>query len=258
MQNDQMNEASTEVIALSSVFKPSWYMEQMKGWTKRSYTLLIIGLSVIVGTTFLKPLTPLAIITMIAAILGFTCTISITNTKPLNGVFGLISSLIYILVAFNAKNYSDILLQAIFIILLDIPVLVMPSWAKNVAEKVRPIKTTEHPKRTWELFTLFFVIVLVGLYAFDAGLTDSPRPFIDALSAAIGITAALLTTLRYSDTYYLWFVQSIMSVILWGITALQGGANWVLFITYLLYLSNDFIALFDKDVAWFKKSNASN
>ena len=42
-----------------------------------------------------------------------------------------------------------------------------------------------------------------------------------------------------------------MSVILWGITAAQGDANAVLFVTYILYLSNDMIAFFDKNISWF-------
>nr|WP_225366001.1 nicotinamide riboside transporter PnuC [Levilactobacillus bambusae] len=230
----------------------------MKGWTKGSYILLVIGLVIIIGTTFLSPITPISLVTMFAAVLGFTCTISITNTKPLNGVFGLVSALIYIVVAFTAKNYSDMLLQAVYIVLLDIPVLMMPGWAKNVGSRVRQIKDTPHAGRTWALFALFFIVVLGALYGFEASFTDSPRPFIDALSAAIGVTGALLTTLRYSDTYYFWLAQGIMSVVLWGITALQGGANWVLFITYLLYLSNDFIALFDKGVAWFHKETMEN
>ncbi|UDM31975.1 nicotinamide riboside transporter PnuC [Lentilactobacillus laojiaonis] len=257
MQNEQnLSSTPEERIALTSVLKPSWYIEQMKGWTRRSYILLTIGLIIIIGSTFLSPINPISIVTMIAAVLGFTCTISITNTKPLNGIFGLVSALIYIFVAFAAKNYSDILLQVVFIVLLDLPVLLLPGWSKDVDKKVRQIKNTTNSKKTWALFALFFVVVLIALYGFEAHFTDSPRPLVDAITSTIGVTAALMTTLRYSDTYYLWLLQSIMSVVLWGITALQGGANWVLFITYLLYLSNDLIALFDKDVAWFKENNS--
>ncbi|KRN29290.1 nicotinamide mononucleotide transporter [Lactobacillus selangorensis] len=247
----QSEQKQHEDIALTSVLKPSWYVEQMKGWTKRSYILLIIGLVIIGGTTFLSPITFDSIMTMLAGMLGFTCTISITNTKPLNGIFGLVSALIYIYVAFTAKNYSDMLLQTVYILLLDLPVLLMPGWAKNVNERVRTVKESKHSSRNWALFALFFVVVLAALYFFESRYTNSPRPAIDSLAAAIGITGALLTTLRFSDTYYFWLAQGLMSVTLWGITAMQGGANWVLFITYILYLSNDFIAFFDKGVAWF-------
>ena len=40
-------------------------------------------------------------------------------------------------VAIDAKNYNDVLLQTVYILTLDLPVLLMPSWAKNVKSKVR-------------------------------------------------------------------------------------------------------------------------
>ena len=73
---------------------------------------------------------------MFAGILGFTCTLSITNAKPLNGILGMVSALIYIVVAINAKNYNDVLLQSVYILTLDLPVLLMPAWAKDVKKKV--------------------------------------------------------------------------------------------------------------------------
>lgn len=38
-------------IAWYSVFKPGWYVSQMKGWLIRSYFLLILGIGLIVGMT---------------------------------------------------------------------------------------------------------------------------------------------------------------------------------------------------------------
>ena len=38
-------------IAWYSVFKPSWYVSQMKGWSLRSYFLLILGIGLIAGMT---------------------------------------------------------------------------------------------------------------------------------------------------------------------------------------------------------------
>jgi len=91
-------------------------------------------------------------------------------------------------------------------------------------------------------------------------MTDSPRPLIDSVAASVGFTGALLTTLRFKESYYFWFIQSIVSITLWGITAMQGGSNWVLFFTYILYLSNDLVSFFDKNVVWFhpKETIAEN
>ena len=247
------NTVSTDSkIAWYSVLKPGWYLSQMKGWSTRSYFLLILGLGLIVGMTIGGgQFNAVTIATLFAGVLGFTCTLSITNAKPLNGVLGLVSALIYIFVAIQAKNFNDVLLQTVYIITLDLPVLLMPSWAKDVDKKVRFLHEKGKGLRNWGFTILFFVLVLAVLYYSDTHWFISPRPWIDSIAATIGITGALLTTLRFSESYYCWTIQGVMSVILWGVTAFQGDANWVLFVTYLLYLSNDMIAFFDKDISWF-------
>lgn len=250
-----MTTNSNKQIAWYSVFKPSWYVDQMKGWSIRSYFLLILGIGLITGMTLGGgKFTGITIATMFAGLLGYTCTLSITNAKPLNGVLGLVSALIYIVVAIDAKNYNDVLLQSVYIVTLDLPVLLMPSWAKDVKSKVRYLHENGRGLRNWGLTVLFFIVVLAATYYSDTHWFISPRPWVDSIAATIGITGALLTTLRFSESYYCWTIQGIMSVTLWGLTAIQGDANWVLFATYLLYLSNDMIAFFDKDISWFHHS----
>lgn len=244
-------ENAVKEIAWYDVFKPSWYIDQFKGWTLKSYLLLLFGLGTIFGMTVAGKITGLTILTLLAGMLGFTCTIAITNAKPLNGVLGLISALIYIAVAISAKNYNDVLLQGTYIILLDLPILLMPSWAKDVDQKVRFLHEKGRGMHNWLLVAIFFIVVTGALYYSDTHLFISPRPVIDSIAAAIGITGAVLTTLRFSESYYCWTLQGIMSVVLWGITAAQGDANYVLFVTYILYLTNDMLAFFDGGISWF-------
>ena len=250
---------SSSKIAWYDVFNPMWYVNQMKGWTLKSYMLLMFGVGTIVGMTVAGQINVLTIFTMLAGILGFTCTVAITNAKPVNGMLGIISACIYIAVAITAKNFNDVLLQAVYIVLLDIPVLTMPSWAKDVDKKVRFLYENGKGVRNWVMTAVFFAIVLFLTYYSDTHFFISPRPWVDSIAATIGITGAILTTFRFSESYFFWLAQGLMSITLWGITAAQGDANWVLFVTYIMYLSNDMIAFFDKNISWFhhEKKNVS-
>lgn len=240
------------------LFKPAWYVEQMSNWTTVSYILLAFGIGFLLSQTIAAPITPIAIWTLLAAVLGFTTTLAITNARPLNGVFGLISAVIYIVVALHAKNPADAILQGVYIILLDLPVLIMPGWAKNVNARVRRISEVGGRKERFSAnfwyttFAIIFILAWLALYFFEIKLTHSPRPLIDSGTAAIGIVGALMTTLRFSDSYYFWIAQGIAQVILWGVTASQGDASLVLFFTYMMYLANDGVALFASP--WFKHS----
>ena len=129
---------------------------------------------------------------------------------------------------------------------MDLPVLLLPSWTKNAEKHVQGLSMSK-----WFMTLLFFGIILFSLYFMDTKIFISPRSLIDAMAGAIGITGSLLCTLHFREQYYFWSIQGILSIILWGVTAFQGDANLTLFLTYILYLTNDLLAFTDKHTHWF-------
>ena len=230
----------------ADIFKLRWYINQMRGWSFKTYLLLMLGIGIIIGTTVASPIDKISLLTMIAAVLGFTCTLAITNARQINGILGLMSATIYIIVSVYAQNYANVILQGVYIVILDLPVLLLPSWSKDTEKHIHGLTLIK-----WLLTIIFFAMVLVLLYLLDTKLFTSPRPLIDATAGAIGITGSLLCMLHFREQYYFWTIQGILSIILWGVTAFQGDANLTLFLTYILYLTNDLLAFTDKHVSWF-------
>lgn len=219
----------------SRVLRPSWYKEQMTGWNKPSYILLIAGWIFLLVTGFLGGVTELAITSTIAGVIGFTCTVAITNGKPINGILGFVSALMLIYVASVTGNYSDIIMQGFYIVILDLPIMFSFSWNK---QDFKPRKMNRHDILLTGLLFLGFLAVT---FTIDT-LLHSPQAILDAISASIGLTGAVLTLKKFRATYYFWLGQGIMSVALWIQTAMHGHAVWVLMFTYILYLLNDLVA----------------
>ena len=228
------------------VFNWHWYKDQMSGWKTSSYILLAFGTIFLLITGLLNNVNPLGITSTIAGIIGFSCTLSITNGKPINGILGFVSAIMLIYVASVTGNYSDVVMQGAYIILLDIPVVLNKEWNNGQSLKPRLMKG----KYIWQTVAVFIVFWILT-YGLDTVILTSPRPIIDSFSATLGLTGAVLTVRRFRSTYYFWLAQGIMSVILWSVTAMAGHPVWVLFFTYCLYLMNDLIAFIDSD--WFKK-----
>ena len=216
----------------AEIFKLRWYIKQMRGWSFKTYLLLMLGIGIIIGATVASPISQISLLTMIAAILGFTCTLAITNARQINGILGLVSAAIYIIISVYAKNYANVILQTIYILVLDLPVLMLSSWSKDTEKHIHGLTL-----KKWLMTISFFTIVLALLYVLDTKIFISPRPIIDATAGAIGITGSLLCMLHFREQYYFWTVQGIFSIILWGVTAFQGDANLTLFLTYILYLT---------------------
>ena len=230
----------------ADIFKLRWYINQMRGWSFKTYLLLMLGIGIIIGTTVASPIDKISLLTMIAAVLGFTCTLAITNARQINGILGLMSATIYIIVSVYAQNYANVILQGVYIVILDLPVLLLLSWSKDTEKYIHGLTMTK-----WLLTILFFTVVLVLLYLLDTKIFASPRPLIDAAAGVIGITGSFLCTLHFREQYYFWTIQGILSIILWGVTAFQGDANLTLFLTYIMYLINDLLAFTDKHTHWF-------
>lgn len=224
------------------IFTLQYYKDGFSGWTKPSRYLWIIGLIIQVLIGFSSGFTYLTLTSTLAGIIGFTTTVAITNGKTINGLTGLISALLLIFVAHVTGNYSDMLMQFGYIVLLDIPIIFSVSWGD-----FKPRKST---LKDWVGFIIILLVFFGILYALDIYL-HSPQAFLDAFSASIGFTGAVLCVRRFSAQYYFWTFQGIFSVALWLQTAMNGHAVWVLMITYLLYLANDLTAFLASP--WFGK-----
>lgn len=232
---------------LRDLFSIKWYIEQSSGWSFVSYALIIIAA---VGNLYIsfgmgQPITWVTFATYIASVLSIWCIGGIANSSPVNGVGGFLSATIYIAVALAAKNPADGLTQLIYMLVLDLPVLILPSWSQNVDKKIRFIHETKtrgekHGPAFWYSFlAILAVVAFVASYSIEVYVLKTPRPIADSLVLASGLVGAVLTTFRFSESTICWFIQGVLQVTLWGLTALHGDANWVLFFTYSLFLVND-------------------
>ena len=222
---------------VKALFTLQYYKDGFSGWTPQSRVWWVIGLVVLLTTGFAHGFDPMTFISVVGGAIGFTCTLAITNNKKLNGLLGFVSAFMISYVAFHAGNYADIFMQMGYVITLDIPVILF-----GMAWQNKKIKNMD--KQGWLILVVGLLVMFGLLYFVDTHVFVSPRPVIDAFSAAVGFTGAFLMLGKYSSQYWMWTLQGIMSVTLWGITALQGDANWVLFMTYVLYLGNDLLGLF--------------
>ena len=244
-------------ITFKELLSPMWYVRQTMGWMWESYALILVAA---IGNLYITfgmghPVTWISYVTYIASLLSIWCVGGIMNVSPVNGIGGIASAVLYIIVAIHSHNPADAILQGIYILILDLPVLTMPSWSKNVAKKVRFIHETairgekRGPKFWYTLLTTVFVVAFVGAYLFEIYVTKSPRPLVDSLVLGSGLTGAILTTMRFSESTIMWVVQGALQIILWGTTAMMGDANWVLFFTYSLFMVNDLLGVFKSK--WF-------
>ncbi|WP_164504724.1 nicotinamide riboside transporter PnuC [Levilactobacillus huananensis] len=210
---------------------------QLKGWPQQNYYLFFFSLGCQVMTLVSQQITLLTVLTFIGTTLGVLCVLAINAAKSVNGFLGVLSAICFIITGYAAKNYLSIFEQVAYVATLDIPVLLSASWNVNMASKIR-----KFTGRTW-VIALASTVAIYLVSGWGIGtFTDDPRPWVDAISFAISLTAGVICFLRFNNQYVWWIASGLAQMVLWFISFRQGSATLAMFINSSVYLINDVLA----------------
>lgn len=215
-----------------------WLFNQLKEWPVQNYCLWFFAFGFQLALLIQGKLTSVTVITFIGTLLGTLCVLAINATKAINGWLGLISAACFIYAGWSAKNYLSIFEQIAYIATLDLPViLAINSWNDDTKNHLR--KFTKFGWLVAILGTLAVYLVsgwLIGQF------TNDPRPWIDAISFSISLTAGIMCFMRYNNQYFWWLASGIFQLILWAVTFVQGDATLAMAVNSLIYVVNDILA----------------
>lgn len=158
-----------------------------------------------------------------AALLGIVNVVLVVRRSTWNYPFGILMVALYFFVFWDAKLYSDALLQIFFF------VIQMYGWwawvhARHVDHGVAVAWMLRRQRLPW----LAGTAVAVALWGSGmARFTDAAAPFVDATTAGLSIAAQCLQSLRRVESWMLWIAVDVIAI---GLFAWKG-----LFVTSALY-----------------------
>ena len=216
----------------------TWLIKQVKGWPLQNYLLFWFSFGFQLALLIQSKVTSVTLITFIGTTLGVLCVLAINAAKALNGILGLVSAACFIYAGWSAKNYLSIFEQLAYIVTLDLPVIfAIRSWNDDTKNHLRKFGSKQ-----W-LFAIVGTLVVYLVSGFLIGkFTNDPRPWIDAISFAISLTAGIMCFLRYNNQYYWWLASGMFQLVLWGVTFVQGDATLAMAVNSLIYVANDILA----------------
>jgi len=225
-------------------------MDTFKNWSKSSYYIYSIGaiiLTILSLTT--SAITVYSVLSLIGALFGFLSVVLIVNKNRSAGYVGMVSAIIYMSVSWSLGNYSDTLLNILFIVFLNLPLILNKKYSDKVES------TSIHGnKDIKEILVLLFISIYLSLFTIEILIFNAPRPIFSVLAATLGIVASIATSFFVlKESFVIWGAQNIFQVILWGITLYQTGSGVALLmmVTYIMYTINASTAFFNGK--WFAK-----
>lgn len=215
-----------------------WLFKQLKGWPVQNYCLWFFAFGFQLALLIQGKLTSVTVITFIGTLLGTLCVLAINATKAINVWLGLISAACFVYAGWSAKNYLSIFEQLTYVVTLDLPVIfAINSWNDDTKNHLR-----KFTKMGWLVAIVGTLLVYLVSGYLIGQFTNDPRPWIDAISFSISLTAGIMCFMRYNNQYFWWLASGIFQLILWAVTFVQGDATLAMAVNSLIYVVNDILA----------------
>ena len=150
-------------------------------------------------------------ITLIACLSSICYIVFLSDRNLLNFIIGFISSTTYIIVAFNARLYGEV----IFYLIIDLPMIFISyfMWKKHLESSLRVNAKKMNMKQV--LVVILISIASVVGYSFLLKAIGGVNCVVDAISTVVSFIATLLMAKRYREQWIMWLVVYIVSVIMW-------------------------------------------
>ena len=96
--------------------------------------------------------------------------------------------------------------------------------------------------RSWTVAIIATILVYLVSGYLIGHLTDDPRPWIDAISFSISLTAGVICFLRFNNQFFWWLASGIAQLVLWFVSYRQGSATLAMAVNSSIYVINDILA----------------
>ena len=163
---------------------------------------------------------------LLGAILGLIYIWFSVRQKILTWPVGLLSSVFYIVIFFQARLYAGMGLQVYYAAM---SIYGWYYWAKgrniDTGEKINVSFTRP---RVWMMIVAAFVVIFILIVLVLKNYTDSDVPFIDAFTTTAGIIATWMMARKLIENWIIWVFTDLISVFLY--------IEKQLWVTALLYL----------------------
>ena len=161
---------------------------------------------------------PLSYAEVLGTIFGLASVFLATKQNILTWPAYIIQIFFFFSIFYQIQLYSDMFLQIYF---LGIAILGWITWSKEKPTS-QPIHFLTIKQRLWIMVVLIISSLLIGIIVKDLHIyfpsifkKAASYPFIDTFVTMLSIAASILIARRFIETWVLWFIVDIISVVLY-------------------------------------------
>lgn len=205
---------------------------ELINWKKWEVIWLLVATVVILSVSvYWKD----SIVATFAALTGIWCVILTGKGKLSSFWFGSINTVLYAIIAWEAKYWGEVMLNLIYYVPMNFVGLYM--WSKNMNKE-----TEEVVKKRLSLkkSIMSYGLVIVGTlgYGLFLKVLNGTLPFVDSMSTIFSVFAQFLCVKRYMEQWVLWVIVDVVTVIMWIYAFVNGTGDMATVLMWSIYLIN--------------------
>lgn len=191
---------------------------------------------------------------IIAAVTATFYTIFAGKGKISCYLFGIINTLLYGYISYEAKLYGEVMLNWFWY--LPMMFAGMFFWKRNMN------KSTETVYKSFlsikeRAITALLTLAGIAVYAFILHKMGDRSPVLDSTTTILSVTAMILTVKRCIEQWLIWTLVNILSIWMWLLVYLKEGSSVAILLMWVMALANGiiFFIQWKKDLAEQKKKS---
>lgn len=219
---------------------------ELSGWKKWEVSWLVIACAIITGLSVYWQDT---LIGIISSTTGVACVVCTGKGKLSAYLFGLVNSVLYVIISFNAHLYGETMLNAIYYVPMQFVGFYV--WNKHMNSETKEVEK-RHMDMKGRLLLLIVMIAATYVYGLFLRSIGDAMPFVDSFTTVSSVIAMIISVKMFAEQWWIWVAVDVFSVYMWWCNFKTGGDNMATLLMWTVYLGNAIIML----VKWEKESHS--
>lgn len=219
---------------------------ELSGWKKWEVSWLVIACAIITGLSIYWQDTLMGII---SSTTGVACVVCTGKGKLSAYLFGLVNSVLYAIISFNAHLYGETMLNAIYYVPMQFVGFYV--WNKHMNSETKEVEK-RHMDMKGRLLLLIVMIAATYVYGLFLRSIGDAMPFVDSFTTVSSVIAMIISVKMFAEQWWIWVAVDVFSVYMWRCNFKTGGDNMATLLMWTVYLGNAIIML----VKWEKESHS--
>lgn len=219
---------------------------ELSGWKKWEVSWLVIACAIITGLSIYWQDTLMGII---SSTTGVACVVCTGKGKLSAYLFGLVNSVLYAIISFNAHLYGETMLNAIYYVPMQFVGFYV--WNKHMNSETKEVEK-RHMDMKGRLLLLIVMIAATYVYGLFLRSIGDAMPFVDSFTTVSSVIAMIISVKMFAEQWWIWVAVDVFSVYMWWCNFKTGEDNMATLLMWTVYLGNTIIML----VKWEKESHS--